>query len=329
MPRYPYPSKKFKKTGRNASRKRRTQSSVKRGAMEAFKPKEYFTSRSKIFPVLPNNFGAKLSFTSDPVWDIQVDPFQGTNNTLPRTAYLFINLLDMNQVTNSGGVNINRAYWHNTQHQAMLQVYEEFLYQTSYLTMDMYMDSVIVEQSRPWTRQIQVAMKIVPLSQLKKPTTVGTSNFVPCSNLDTGIVFVGLDYYGMLTGQVGTKQTVLTDDGNRGGQKISFKVDAFEHNGNPIKGKSRIRNTFDTDSGLIPATRGPLYAIPDYSSISTTDDQNVCLIAFRYFGGDNSNPFRIRANLKLDQHWIYSDLRNAAQDLTYDPVVVGQVPDGR
>ena len=46
-------------------------------------------------------------------------------------------------------------------------------------------------------------------------------------------MFTGVDYYGMLTSQPGAQTCVVTADGNRSGKRLTFKVDAFEHNGNP------------------------------------------------------------------------------------------------
>ena len=59
-------------------------------------------------------------------------------------------------------------------------------------------------------------------------------------------MFTGVDYYGMLTSQPGAQTCVVTADGNRSGKRLTFKVDAFEHNGNPIKGSVVVRNTVDT-----------------------------------------------------------------------------------
>ena len=51
------------------------------------------------------------------------------------------------------------------------------------------------------------------------------------------------------------------------------------------------------------------------------------LVAFRWTSNYPDNTFLIRANLKCDQHWVYSDPHTPAQNLVYDPAILG--PDGR
>ena len=126
-------------------------------------PVEYFSRRSKIFSPLATNFGVRMPFTSDPVWD----PINATGQSTldgAKTAYLMLNLTNMSLLT---GQNPN-AFWHSTSHLALCQVYQEFLYQTTYLSLDMVMDSVIREPGRPSIQQVQTVAKIVPLSQLRK-----------------------------------------------------------------------------------------------------------------------------------------------------------------
>ena len=97
-----------------------------------------------------------MPFTSDPVWD----PINATGQSTldgAKTAYLMLNLTNMSLLT---GQNPN-AFWHSTSHLAMCQVYQEFLYQTTYLSLDMVMDSIIRESGRPSIQQVQTVAKIV------------------------------------------------------------------------------------------------------------------------------------------------------------------------
>ena len=97
-----------------------------------------------------------MPFTSDPVWD----PINATGQSTldgAKTAYLMLNLTNMSLLT---GQNPN-AFWHSTSHLALCQVYQEFLYQTTYLSLDMVMDSVIREPGRPSIQQVQTVAKIV------------------------------------------------------------------------------------------------------------------------------------------------------------------------
>lgn len=287
-------------------------------------PVEYFSRRSKIFSPLATNFGVRMPFTSDPVWD----PINATGQSTlegAKTAYLMLNLTNMSLLT---GQNPN-AYWHSTSHLAMCQVYQEFLYQTTYLSLDMVMDSIIREPTRPSIQQVQTVAKIVPLSQLRKVIfpIVGqppiTNQLTP---INSGILYTGIDYYGMLTSQPGARQSILTADGNRGGMRMSFKVDAFEHNGTPIKVANTVRNTTDTNAGTISPDVLQLWAQPSYDNLNI-EDQQVLLVAFRWTSNSPDNTFLIRANLKCDQHWVYSDPHTPAQNLVYDPAILG--PDGR
>ena len=158
----------------------------------------------------------------------------------------------------------------------MCQVYQEFLYQTTYLSLDMVMDSIIREPGRPSIQQVQTVAKIVPLSQLRKVIfpIVGqppiTNQLTP---INSGILYTGIDYYGMLTSQPGARQSILTADGNRGGMRMSFKVDAFEHNGSPIKVANTVRNTTDTNAGTISPDVLQLWAQPSYDNLNLEDQQ--------------------------------------------------------
>ena len=87
---------------------------------------------------------------------------------------------------------------------------------------------------------------------------------------------------------------------------MSFKVDAFEHNGNPIKVANTVRNTTDTNAGTISPDVLQLWAQPSYDNLNA-EDQQVLLVAFRWTSNYPDNTFLIRANLKCDQHWVYSD----------------------
>jgi len=304
-----------------ANKKRRTQTSVKTRA-----PVEYFSRRSKIFPPLPSNLGVRMPFTSDPLWNPTLALGQSAFDG-PKTAYVIINVTNMGLNT---GIQPS-AFWHSTSHLAMCQVYQEFLYQTTYVSLDMTMDQVIGNVTKPIVQQVQTVAKMVPLSQLRRVLFPVLPNTTPITTqltpTDTGTIFTGVDYYGMLTSQPGARQSILTADGNRGGMRMSFKVDAFEHTGLPLKVSNTVRNTTDLNNETISADVSNLWAQPNYNNLDR-DDQQVLLVAFRWTSSQGAdNTFKIRANLKCDQHWVYSDPHVASQTLVYNPAVVN--PDGR
>jgi len=321
MPKYSKTSKK----GRSAYKKRRTSSFVK-SKLRA--PVEYFSRRSKIFPPLPTSFGVRQTFQTDPLYSpANTFPAIGTNFSGSRASYVVVNLLDMDLTANQGGLN-GSSFWHNTSHLAMCQVYQEFAYQTTYVTADFHMDSLVTEPGRPFTSSCQIVAKIVPLSQLKKLLNANPpipQAFDPST--DYGRIFTGIDYYGMLTSQPGSQHAVVTADGNRSGKSLTFKVDAFEHNGSPIRGTTVIRNTTDTNGGTFLPTQLQVWSQPVYPSAE--QDQQVLLIAFRWAQTEAGQPnvFDIRANLKCDQHYVYSDPHMSTQDLLYAPDT--QRPDDR
>jgi hypothetical protein len=309
------------------TKKKRTTTLAKRGTTMQ-NPKEYFsTGRAKIFPPMPTSFGVKATFTADPWWQIgstvSGGGFPNITQGQPVTSFLFLHLLDMEKpLSDTGYIDAPAAYWHSTNHLALCQVYQEFQYQTTYITLDMVLDSYNLDPDRTPVKQVQVVAKITPLSQLKRMLT--STLTTPLQPSDSGIMYSGLDYYGMLTGSEGAKQMILTDDGNRGGSKMSFKIDAFEHGGIPVKGTvGVIRNTTD----LLPssnAARSQSLAVPTYASVTNLNDQQVLLIAFRWFQNLSSNPGTInpnkpnvRCNVRCDQHWIYSDPFLNHQDIFF------------
>ena len=72
-------------------------------------------------------------------------------------------MLKSPNVVNPNGVLCN---WHDTNHQAMCQVYQEFAYQTTYVTADFTMDSRPVNPTLPIIQQVQIVAKLVPISQI-------------------------------------------------------------------------------------------------------------------------------------------------------------------
>ena len=75
---------------------------------------------------------------------------------------------------------------------------------------------------------------------------------------------------------------------------------------------------FGTNLPFLP-TQVQLWAQPVYPSLHT--DQQVLMIAFRWSQHVESinNLFEVRANLKCDQHFVYSDPHLATQDILYVP----------
>jgi len=245
----------------------------------------------------------------------------------PKTGYVIVNLTNMDLDT---GIQ-PPAFWHSTSHLAMCQVYQEFQYQTTYLSLDMTMDPVIRVPEKPIVQQVLVVAKIVPLSQLRKVTNFpippgGQPVTAQLDPTDTATVYTGIDYYGMLTSQPGARQAILTSNGQRGGTRMTFKVDAFEHDGAPMKVANTVRNTTDTNGGIISEDVSNLWARPNYTPLDG-HDQQVLLVAFRWVTNYFENQFTIRANLKCDQHWVYSDPHVPAQNLVYNPTT--SQPDGR
>lgn len=316
---------KTSKKGRSAYTKKRNSSFVKSRAQA---PVEYFSRRAKVFPPLPTSLGVRQTFQTDPLYTPAITtPAIGNSFPGARASYVVVNLLDMSQTTNRGGLN-GSSFWHNTSHHAMCQVYQEFAYQTTYVTADFHMDSLVTEVGRPFTTSCQIVAKIVPMSQIKKlfvgnPPIPGA--FDP--PLDFGTMFSGIDYYGMLTSQPGAQHTVVTADGVRSGKSMTFKVDAFEHNNTPLRGTTVIRNTTDLNSNTLLPTQVQVWSQPVYPD--PRQDQQVLLIAFRWAQTVESevNKFDIRCNLKCDQHFVYSDPHMATQDLLYSPDT--QRPDDR
>jgi len=316
---------KYSKTGKYPKRSKKQKSPFNKYSKNAkvamYKPVEYYTSRSKIFNPLPSSLGVKTRFTSDPQWVFQTMPNQSTNMGWAKQAYMWLNLTDMSRYTSR----TQDAQWHSTNHLQLCGLYNEFLYSTTYISMDMVLDNILVDPARPQVSQVQVAAMICPRNQLKRtifPIVTTPPNTIFVSSDSEAVMYTGMDYYGMITGKEGCKQTVLTMDGTRGGQKLSFKVDAFEHDGSPFRVTNSIRMSNDTDFSY-----NLTYPIgtPNYTSLAGRDQQ-VLLIAFRWLDVSDLNQFRVRANLTCDQHWTYSDLFIPAQDMTYNPAT--QEPDG-
>ena len=308
--------KAYKRTG---AYKKKTTSLVKRNTLN---PVEYFTRRSKVFAPLPTSFGVRQTFTADPLFNPRnTSPPQGTLQSGAKASYICINILDMLKspnVVNPNGVLCN---WHDTNHQAMCQVYQEFAYQTTYVTADFTMDSRPVNPTLPIIQQVQIVAKLVPISQIRQwcPQVPRSRRFHSTRALTLGrctrvSIILACSHPRL------AQQTVITADGVRSGKRLTFKVDAFDHNGGPIKGTTVVRNTTDTNGGAFLPTQVQLWSQPVYPDLRT--DQQVLMIAFRWCGdvAANANPFDVRCNLKCDQHFVYSDPHLATQDLTYAPL---------
>ena len=82
-------------------------------------------------------------------------------------------------------------------------------------------------------------------------------------------------------------------------------------------GENKFR--IDSKSWFLP-TQVQLWAQPVYPSLHT--DQQVLMIAFRWSQHAESigNLFEVRANLKCDQHYVYSDPHLATQDIPVCPL---------
>lgn len=311
---------------RGGAYKRKTTSLVKRNNT----PVEYFSRRSKIFPPLPTSLGVRQRFTADPLFQPRItSPPQGTANLGAKAAFIVVNVVDMLGTPNRSNPSGYACNWHDTNHLAMCQVYQEFSYQTTYVSMDFYMDSLPTDMTKPFVQQVQIVAAMVPVSQLRTMQPPGnalvTQPFDP--SIDFGRMFTGIDYFGMLTSKPGSQQTVITADGVRSGKRLTFKVDAFDHNGGPVKGSVVVRNTTDTNGLAFLPTQVQLWAQPVYPNLET--DQQVLLIAFRWSQAPEVEPnaFNVRCNLICDQHFVYSDPHMATQELVYAPLT--QRPDDR
>ena len=73
-------------------------------------------------------------------------------------------MLTSPNVDNQSGVLCN---WHDTNHHALCQVYQEFAYQTTYISADFSMDSLPKDVTKPIVQQVQIVAKIVPISQIR------------------------------------------------------------------------------------------------------------------------------------------------------------------
>ena len=73
-------------------------------------------------------------------------------------------MLTSPNVDNQSGVLCN---WHDTNHHALCQVYQEFAYQTTYISADFSMDSFPKDVTKPIVQQVQIVAKIVPISQIR------------------------------------------------------------------------------------------------------------------------------------------------------------------
>ena len=154
--------KAYKRTG---AYKKKTTSLVKRNTHN---PVEYFSRRSKVFAPLPTSLGVRQTFTADPLFNPRItSPPQGTLGSGSKAAFICINVLDMltsPNVDNQSGVLCN---WHDTNHHALCQVYQEFAYQTTYISADFSMDSFPKDVTKPIVQQVQIVAKIVPISQIR------------------------------------------------------------------------------------------------------------------------------------------------------------------
>ena len=224
-------------------------------------------------------------------------------------------MLTSPNVDNQSGVLCN---WHDTNHHALCQVYQEFAYQTTYISADFSMDSFTRDVTKPSVQQVQIVAKIVPVSQIRImiPPDISMNTVAFNPNTDFGKMFTGVDYYGMLTSQPGAQQCVVTADGNRSGKRLTLRWTPL----NIMATLLRALLLFGTLSILVHSFP-PRFNFGRSLFTSLHTDQQVLMIAFRWSQHAESigNLFEVRANLKCDQHYVYSDPHLATQDILYVP----------
>jgi len=277
------------------AKKRRTTNSVK---TKSRTPRMEFDMRTKVFAPLPHRMGVKQPFQTDPRWDVSAVTGMGITPGIPSQTYMFLDLINMNQPTNRGPI---RAYWHNTSHYGLCNVYQEFSYSMTYLHGTMYLDAIYPGVASAAVQTVQVAVAVVPLTFLRDRTGTGHSP------ADTGTFYSGVDYFSMISGMPNCKIMQLVSDGSTN-PKFNLKIDSFDHFNARVRAECTVANNL-----VNPATGVPRVDV----TYPTFADQEVALFAFRWLARDGTQ-FQVRANLTCDQHFAYSNPRPTTQYLVYD-----------
>ena len=105
-----------------------------------------------------------------------------------------------------------------------------------HISADFSMDSFTRDVTKPSVQQVQMSRedRSYLTDTYHDPPDISMNTVAFNPNTDFGKMFTGVDYYGILTSQPGAQQCVVTADGNSG-KRLTFKVDAFEHNGTLLR----------------------------------------------------------------------------------------------
>jgi len=305
---------KSKYSGRSALAKRPKASFAKRVKNLNSNPKTAGTGTNKVFAPLPATLGAKIRFNSDPLWNPQGVTGMAVTPGIVSSSYLFLNVLDMSTNSPTQRDYAPRAYWHNTEMAGLMALYQEFTQQMTYFRGNFHLDTWAQDPTANTMPAVQMVAAVVPLTYIK---TTGLTSHIPS---DSGTMFSGVDYYGMLTGMPGAQQCQLTPTGTSGPQSVSFKIDGWSHVEYELRGEATINNAF------VDPNTAQVRTFIKFPPGDTLADQQVVLFAFRWLQYDH-NQFNIRANLTIDQHYRFSDKFPNTQYLTYN--MGTEFPDNR
>ena len=191
-------------------RKKRTTRLVTRSSYVA-KPGLNVGASSRFFAPLPYKMDVRTDWMADTRYEF---PLGGGVNNQPRTEnmYVFIDPLNMtNPVNNQAYNNMGNRYFWSADMGAMLALYQEAVYRTHVLNMDLAAD---------YTKTVPVDTPATSMDSTTEPSVLVACAQVPLSYIrrqdgalqtiaNAGIPQTGVDYYSALTQSPGSKSGVM------------------------------------------------------------------------------------------------------------------------
>jgi len=257
---------------------------------------------TRYFAPLPYKMDCRTDWMADTRYELGLG---GGVNNQPRTEcfYVFIDPLNMtNPVNNQAYNNVGNRYFWSADMGAMLSLYQEAVYRTHVLNLEMTAD---------YTKAVDAGTGAQPMASTTEPTIHVACAQVPLSYIrrqdgalqtiaNAGVPQIGVDFYSALTQTPGAKDGLIGWGQAATAYKTRLTIDGFAHNG--------VQQTVTSSMAWDPAAQGNLPVVTN--AFPNPGQRNVFLIAWRIRYNpvaDITQTVHVRASFKLEQHLVLQD----------------------
>jgi hypothetical protein len=257
---------------------------------------------TRYFAPLPYKMDVRTDWMADTRYEFVLG---GGVNNQPRTEnmYVFLDPLNMtNPVNNQAYNNMGNRYFWSADMGAMLALYQEAVFRTHVLNMDLAAD---------YTKAVTAGTGAQPMASTTEPSVLVACAQVPLTYIrrtdgalqtiaNAGIPQQGVDYYSALTQSPGAKSGVVGWGQGATTWKSRLTIDGYAHNG--------VQQTITSSMAWDPAAQGNTPVVTH--AYPNPGQRNVFLIAIRVRYNpvaDITQTVHVRASFKLEQHLVLQD----------------------